>query len=141
VTKVFLDSNILISSICSTDARSNPNKIFKLREDKIIEIYVSTKVTEECRENVKSRFPSFQEECEELLYNCKFLNDCISPYNNIEIMGLPSIDKLIVNTAIFNGMDFFITGNKNDFINLYGNKYDKTIIMSLKDFLSEFNIS
>ncbi|WP_025209881.1 hypothetical protein [Hippea sp. KM1] len=48
---------------------------------------------------------------------------------------LPKADRIILSTAIANGIKYFLTGNTRDFKDLYGKTIGKTIILKPRDFL------
>ena len=48
---------------------------------------------------------------------------------------LPENDRIILSSAVYHGMDFFITGNTKDFLTFYNKKLSNTLILTTKDFL------
>ncbi len=52
-----------------------------------------------------------------------------------ETVALPEADRIILSTAIYNDMNFFLTGNTKDFSKLYRKKINKTMILMPREFL------
>lgn len=48
---------------------------------------------------------------------------------------LPENDRVILTTALYYEMDFFLTGNTRNFKDLYNRKIGKTLILKPADFL------
>lgn len=72
----------------------------------------------------------------ELIKKSKILGDVLADIKYELVNSLPQNDRIILATAISNRMDYFITGNSNDFKNLYHKKIGKTLILKPIDFLS-----
>ncbi|GAB5046832.1 PIN domain-containing protein [Thermodesulfovibrio sp. TK110] len=135
--KVFIDSNILLAAIFTELKGSYPSLIINFGNSKFFELYISNLVEIEVRKNLLIKKPEKLPLLEEVLKYFHKLRDIYVPLN--EIQNLPEADKIILSTAIYNKMDFFITGNTKDFKHLYGKKIIKTMILKPKEFF-EINI-
>lgn len=87
----------------------------------------------EDRKNLTIKKPESLKLFDEVLEAFHKLEDVYIPLRELE--NLSEADKIILSTAIYNKIDYFITGNTRDFKTLYGKKIiDKTIVTP-KEFL------
>lgn len=73
---------------------------------------------------------------DELMRETEIVPDVSVSTNKKELLTLPDNDRIILSTALFHGMDFFLTGNSRDFNSLYHKKIMKTTILTPGDFLN-----
>ena len=131
--KVFLDSNIVFSAAYSGKEKSRSYIFFELQDLNIIEIYISNLVKFETTHNINIKKPEKLDFLNELLNKVNILED-IDIYNQY-IESLPENDRIILSSAIYHNIDFFITGNTKDFLIFYNKKILNTLILSNKNFL------
>ena len=130
--RVMLDTNILISAF-----------VFKSRKinylidylSKSHEIVICSYVVDELKELIKSKFNVKVEELDKFLN--KFPFDLVYSPTTIEnkLFEIRDVDDyIILNTAIIEDVDIFITGDKDFFdVNI-----DKPEIMTTTDFLDKY---
>jgi predicted nucleic acid-binding protein len=133
--KVFLDSNVLFSIAYSGSERSRAYLIYEIQSMGAVEVYVSNLVCREAVFNIKIKKPERLILLNELIKKSKILADVLADIKHELVNSLPQNDRIILATAISNRMDYFITGNSNDFKNLYHKKVGKTLILKPIDFL------
>jgi len=131
--KVFLDTNVIFSAIYTNLQGSYPSLIIKLGIEGAFTLYISELVEIEIKKNVKRKIKEKEHLLNKTLNHFSKLSDVLIEFE--EIKNLPIADKIILSTAIYNKIDFFITGNVKDFSNLYGKSILKTKILTPKDFL------
>ncbi|MBA4349224.1 MAG: hypothetical protein C0415_04455 [Thermodesulfovibrio sp.] len=134
--KVFLDSNILFSIAFYGKEKSRSYLIYELQEWGSVEVYISHIVSEEAALNIRIKKPHALSFLDGVIKKTKMLADVMADTKIKEINKLPLNDRILLTTAIFHGMDFFITGNDKDFKSLYGKKIRKTMILKPVDFLN-----
>lgn len=130
--KVFIDSNVFIAAIISELQGSYPSLIIKLGKLNLIELFISNLVEIEVRKNLTIKKPESLKLFDAVLKDFHKLEDVYIPLR--ELKNLSEADKIILSTAIYNKIDYFITGNKRDFKTLYGKKIINTTIVTPKEF-------
>jgi len=131
--KVFLDSNILFSIIYNDSPHSQLQLFTILQKEKIIDLIISELVVKETYHNIKKKISTKISKLEETLSFFKIVEDNFNFVKEIED-SLPYNDKVILNTAIVYGSDYFITGNTKDFVKFYGNLYKNCMVLKPSDF-------
>lgn len=134
--KVFLDSNVIFSICWSGKEKSRSFLLYELQKRGFFRIFVSQLVHSEAGFNLKTRKPEGMPLFEELMRETELVSDVFASTNRKEILSLPDNDRIIFSTALFHGMDFFITGNTRDFKHLYHKKILKTTVLTPGDFLN-----
>jgi predicted nucleic acid-binding protein len=134
--KVFLDSNILFSIAYTGKEKSRSYLIYEIQSIGNLEVYLSNLVCREAIFNIKIKKTERLILLNELIKKSKILGDVLADIKYELVNSLPQNDRIILATAISNRMDYFITGNSNDFKNLYHKKIGKTLILKPIDFLS-----
>jgi len=129
--KIFLDSNILFSIVYS-DKNTKLSDLFLLQELKKVEIYISNLVKLETTKNVETKIPEKSDKLNDLLSKVEIFDDVLIKYSDIQ--NLPINDRIILSTAIYNKIEYFITGNSNDFRELYFKNIGKTTVLKPADF-------
>ncbi|MEJ5228120.1 PIN domain-containing protein [Thermodesulfovibrio sp.] len=137
--KAFLDSNVLLSAIISELQGSYPSLIIKLGRLNLIELFISNLVEIEVRKNLTIKKTNNLRLFDEVLENLHKLEDVYIQLRELE--NLSMTDKIILSTAIYNRVDYFITGNTRDFKTLYGKKVINTTIVSPKEFFDFLTLS
>ena len=133
--KVFLDSNILFSIVYSGKAKSRSYLLFELQEKRVFSIYVSPIVCEEASLNIRLKRPENHDLLNELIGKAKIVENILMHEEHPKIKNLPQNDRIILLTAVYHQMDFFLTGNDRDFSKLYNQKIGRTLILRPADFL------
>jgi predicted nucleic acid-binding protein len=131
--KVFLDSNVLFSAAYSGKEKSRSYLFFELQDIGIIEIYISNLVKFESINNIKIKRPEKSNFLNELLSKVIIIEDVYIYYDDIK--SLPENDRIILSSAAYHNIDFFITGNTKDFSPFYNKKLSNTLILTPKNFL------
>ncbi|HOV15812.1 MAG TPA: PIN domain-containing protein [Spirochaetota bacterium] len=134
--KVFLDSNIIFSIVYIGDAQNKLYDIYFLSENNKLKVYISDLVKLETEKNILSKKNRNYPFLKDILKKTIIVKDVFEEFRQKEINQLPLNDKIILSTAIHYKIDFFITGNKNDFNNLYFKKFDNTIVLKPSDFIN-----
>lgn len=129
--KIFLDSNILFSIVYSGN-KTKLSDLFLLQDFNKVEIYISNLVKIEMIKNVEIKIPDKIEKLNKLLSKVKILDDVLLKYS--EIQNIPTNDRIILSTAIYNKIEYFITGNTNDFNEFYFKKLGSTTVLKPVDF-------
>jgi predicted nucleic acid-binding protein len=139
--KVFLDSNILFSIAYSGKAKSRSYQLFELQEKGVLNIYVSPLVCGEASLNIKLKRSEHQDFLDELIGKTRLVENILVYEDYPRIKNLPQNDRIILLTAVYHRMDFFLTGNDRDFSKLYNQKVGRTLILRPADFLHKnFNL-
>ncbi|MCL4498271.1 MAG: PIN domain-containing protein [Deltaproteobacteria bacterium] len=131
--KVFLDSNVIFSAAYSGKEKSRSYLFFELQTLNIIKIYISNLVKFESIHNIKIKKPEKLDFLNELLSKADIIEDVDVYYEFAK--NLPENDRIILSSAIYHDIDFFITGNTKDFLTFYNKKLKNTLILTPKDFL------
>lgn len=131
---VFLDSNVLFSIAYSGKDRSRSYLLYELQDAGDIEIYISNLVKEEAMFNINIKKPAASPFLSTLIRHTTVLEDILVNMN-IPMQTLPDNDKIILSTAIHNGIEYFLTGNEHDFKDLYKKRSYRTIILKPAEFL------
>ena len=134
--KVFLDSNVLFSIAYSGKSRSRSYVLYELQRQGYINLHISNLVREEVLFNLQEKRQEAIELIRELLQSTVVLPDISLDLAAAGISRLPENDRLILGTAVFHEMDYFLTGNIRDFKMYYRNKISRTTILSPRDFLN-----
>ncbi len=95
---------------------------------------ISNLVKFESIHNIKIKKPEELYFLNELLNKVNILEDIDVYYQHLE--SLPKNDRIILSSAIYHDIDFFITGNTKDFLTFYNKKLKNTLILTPKDFLN-----
>ena len=114
--KVFLDSNVVFSAAYSGKEKSRSYLFFELQNLSIIKIYISNLVKFESVHNIKIKKPEKLDFLNELLNKADTIEDVDVYYEFAKT--LPENDRIILSSAIYHNVDFFITGNTKDFLEL-----------------------
>ena len=114
--KVFLDSNVVFSAAYSEKEKSSSYIFFELQNLNIIKIYISNLVKFESVHNIKIKKPEKLDFLNELLNKADTIEDVDVYYEFAKT--LPENDRIILSSAIYHNVDFFITGNTKDFLEL-----------------------
>lgn len=130
--KVFLDSNVLFAAVYSGLKGSYPAIILKLGKENFFDLYISSLVEYEVTHNVQKKASNKLSILRGVLKTINKIPDVDLAIEKIKI--LPEKDRIILGTAIYYKMDFFITGNTKDFCNFYGTKIQNTYILTPRDF-------
>jgi predicted nucleic acid-binding protein len=133
--KVFLDSNVLFSITYTGRTRSRAYLLFELQEIGMLEIYLSPLVCEEASINIKLKKPENFGFLSDLITRSEIVENILLPTVHPFMKDLPQNDRIILMTAVYHGMDYFLTGNEKDFFNLYNHRIDRTVILKPADFL------
>ena len=112
--KVFLDSNVLFSTAYSGKEKSRSYLFFELQNINIIKIYISNLVKFESVHNIKIKKPEKLDFLNELLSKTDIIEDVDVYYEFAKT--LPENDRIILSSAVYHNMNFFITGNTKDFL-------------------------
>jgi predicted nucleic acid-binding protein len=131
---VFLDSNVLFSIAYSGTDRSRSYLLYELQDAGDIEIYISNLVKEEAIYNIRIKKPAASPFLSTLIKHTTVLEDILVKMN-IPIQMLPDNDKIILSTAIHNGIEYFLTGNERDFMDLYQKRFYRTTVFRPAEFL------
>jgi len=138
--KVFFDSNVLFSIAYTGREKSRSCLLYELQSPGKIKVYLSTLVCEESAYNIRLKKPQNLSFLDDLIRQSHQLRD-IYPGEDEEatvlesVQRLPLNDRIILTTAVANGMDFFLTGNSRDFKGSYRRKIVRTLILKPADFL------
>lgn len=134
--KIFLDSNVLFSIACSGREKSRAYLIYDMQEADILEVYISGIVSEEAMLNIRNKRPSSFSFLQEIIQRSKILSDVMVDSQNKQISKLPQNDRIILTTALYHEMPFFITGNDKDFKAFYNKRIHNTLILKPADFVN-----
>jgi len=105
--KVFCDSNIFLSAIYTDFKNSYPSLIIKLAENNFFDIYFSNLVELEVKYNIEKKIPQKIDVSNKLFRKFIRVEDVII---ELEILNkLPEKDRIILSTAIYYRMDYFIS--------------------------------
>lgn len=132
---VFLDSNVMFSMAYSGKDKSRSYILIDLKMDGILSLYSSELAVNEAMVNLKEKKPEALKEFEKILRHLTVVEDLHTEINSPLIAELTNNDRVLLLTAVQNGIDFFITGNARDFKNLYHKKINNTLILTPSDFL------
>lgn len=134
--KIFLDSNVLFSIAYTGKDKSRSYLIYEIQTLGMLKVYLSKLVCEEALFNIRRKKPDTEELLNELIDRSEILVDISADLKHAEARKLPQNDRIILSTAVYNKMDFFVTGNEKDFKNLYHKKVLSTLILRPVDFLN-----
>lgn len=134
--KVFLDSNVIFSICWFGRLKSRSYLLYELQGEGFFRIFISRLVQVEARFNLETRRSAGLNLFEELMQKTEIVPDIFAVTDRKELVSLPENDRIIISTALFHRMDFFLTGNTNDFKVLYHNKIMQTTILSPADFIN-----
>jgi predicted nucleic acid-binding protein len=133
---VFLDSNVLFSVAWTGREKSRSAILFELQSLGFVRLFISRLVLEETLFNLREKRPEAIPFVEELLGEVEVVPDLAVEGEDLRVQGLPENDRLILSTAVSQGMDFFLTGNSKDFRGLYRSRIGRTLILSPREFLN-----
>lgn len=129
---VFLDSNVLFSAAYSGE-KSVSYILFELQNGSFINIFISNLVLRETTINLEYKKPDRLDFLNNLINKTIVLSDVMLDLPVLK--SLPQADCVILSTAIFHGVDYFLTGNIKDFKSLYGKTIGDTTVLKPRDFL------
>ena len=135
--KVFLDSNILFSICWSGKEISRTGLFFDLQRQAYIQLFISRLVHDETLFNLQTKRPESVELFNQLVAELTQLQDNFGLTAHPQIMRLPLNDRVIFMTALAHGMEYFITGNRRDFSDLYGQRVGAMLTLKPVDFLNK----
>jgi len=127
--KVFFDTNVLFAAIYSNLKGSYPSLAVKLALSGKVEGYLSHLVLFELEKNVSSKCPDKDQLLRKVLKDFNILQDIDNIFE-----GLPEADGILLSTAIFHGVDIFLTGNISHFQKFFNKKIGRTKVMAPKEF-------
>lgn len=133
--KVFLDSNVLFSVCYSGLEKSRSAILYEIQKAGLIKLYISNLVHREVLHNLEHKKPAAVNLFRKLMKETIVLPDVTIGISGRTIDALPENDRIILLTAVFHEMDFFLTGNERDFQHLYGKTVVKTKPLTPSDFL------
>lgn len=136
IIKVFLDSNILFSIAYSGKRKSRSYLLFELQEMGKLEVFLSPLVCEEASLNIRLKRPENIGLLNELIERSKIIENIFVYTEHALINNLPQNDRIILMTAVYHEMDFFLTGNEKDFSNLYAQRINRTLILKPSEFFA-----
>ena len=134
--KVFLDSNVVFSIAYTGKDRSRSYLIYDIQALGLIKVYLSNLVCEESLFNIRKKKPDAEQLLKELIHKSKALGDIVADLKHAEVNKLPQNDRIILSTAVYHKTDVFVTGNEEDFKNLYHKRVLGTLILRPVDFLN-----
>jgi predicted nucleic acid-binding protein len=134
--KVFLDSNVLFSLAYSGKETSRSYVLYELQRQGHVNLNISNLVREEVLFNLQEKREEALVLVRELLQTTVVLPDISLDLAAAGLSRLPENDRLILGTAVFHEMDYFLTGNIRDFKRYYRNRISRTMILSPRDFLN-----
>jgi predicted nucleic acid-binding protein len=134
--KAFLDSNVLFSIAYSGKETSRSYVLYELQRQGHVNLNISNLVREEVLFNLQEKRKEALELAKELLETTVVLPDISLDLAAAGVSRLPENDRLILGTAVFHEMDYFLTGNIRDFKRYYRNRIFRTMILSPRDFLN-----
>ena len=134
--KVFLDSNVLFSIAYSGKEASRSYVLYELQRQGHVNLNISNLVREEVLFNLQEKREEALELVTELLQTTVVIPDISLDLAAAGVSRLPENDRLILGTAVFHEMDYFLTGNNRDFKKYYRKKISRTMILSPRDFLN-----
>lgn len=134
--KIFLDSNVLFSIAYTGKDKSRSYLIYEIQTLGMLKVYLSKLVCEEALFNIRRKKPDAEEILNESVDRSEILEDIAADVKHAEARKLPQNDRFILSTAVYNKMDFFVTGNEKDFKNLYHKGVLSTLIFRPVDFLN-----
>jgi len=133
--RVFLDSNVLFSIAYTGKDRSRSYLIYEIQALGLLTVCLSNLVCKEAFLNIRRKRPEEEQLLAELLDRSQVLEDMAVDLGNAEIRRLPQSDRIILSTAVYHKVDFFLTGNEKDFKGLYRRRVLGTLILKPGDFL------
>ena len=135
--KGFLDSNVIFSICWSGKEKSLSYLLYELQKEGFFRIFISRLVHDEARFNLETRRSEGMPLFKDLMRETEMVSDVSAVTGRKELVSLPDNDRIILSTALFHRMDFFLTGNTRDFNSFYRNKIIKTTILTPGDFLNK----
>jgi len=127
--KILVDTNILISASCFPD--SKPSKALKFVVDRH-ELVLCDQNIHEFRDVIKRKFPKMYEDSEIFLAELSY--ELIPAIKNTQKTIRDAKDQPILNSAILNGIDMILTGDK-DFLSL---ELEIPRCLTVSDFLDQY---
>lgn len=131
---LFLDSNVIFSVAWSGADKSRAHILFELQERGFVRLFISPLVMEETLSNISSKKPAALPFLRELLKCATLIPEATPKIVDTRVYSLPDNDRLLLQTAVAHGVNWFITGNSRDFQTLYGQRIGKTTIASPREF-------
>lgn len=133
---VFLDSNVLFSVAWTGREKSRSAILFELQSLGFVRLFISRLVLEETMSNLRGKRPEAIPFFEELSGEVEVVPDLVVEGEDRRLKELPENDRVILSTAVAQGMDFFLTGNIRDFRDLYRSRIGQTLILTPREFLN-----
>jgi predicted nucleic acid-binding protein len=133
---VFLDSNVLFSVAWTGREKSRSAILFELQSLGFIRLFISRLVLEETMSNLREKRPEAIPFLEKLSGEAEVVPDMVVEGEDRRLKELPENDRVILSTAVAQGMDFFLTGNSRDFRGLYRRRIGRTMILTPREFLN-----
>ena len=135
--KVFLDSNVVFSICWSGKERSRSYLLYELQQRGFFHIFISRLVHDETKFNLETKRVEAVPLFEELMLESEMVSDIASSAVSSELPALPDNDRIILSTAVFHRMDFFLTGNSRDYKHIFHKKILQTMVLTPADFLNK----
>lgn len=135
--KVFLDSNVVFSICWSGKERSRSYLLYELQQRGFFHIFISRLVHDETKFNLETKRVEAVPLFEELMLESEMVSDIASSAVSSELAALPDNDRIILSTAVFHRMDFFLTGNSRDYKHIFHKKILQTMVLTPADFLNK----
>lgn len=135
--KVFLDSNVVFSICWSGKERSRSYLLYELQQRGFFHIFISRLVHDETKFNLETKRVEAVPLFEELMLESEMVSDIASSAVSSELPALPDNDRIILSTAVFHRMDFFLTGNSRDYKHIFHKKILQTMVLTPAYFLNK----
>lgn len=135
--KVFLDSNVVFSICWSGKERSRSYLLYELQQRGFFHIFISRLVHDETKFNLETKRVEAVPLFEELMLESEMVSDIASSAVSSELAALPDNDRIILSTAVFHRMDFFLTGNSRDYKHIFHKKILQTMVLTPAYFLNK----
>jgi len=135
--KVFLDSNVVFSICWSGKEISRSYLLYELQQRGFFHIFISRLVHDETKFNLETKRVEAVPLFEELMLESEMVSDIASSAVSSELPALPDNDRIILSTAVFHRMDFFLTGNSRDYKHIFHKKILQTMVLTPADFLNK----
>lgn len=129
--RVFLDSNVLFSLCWNGPEGALLGILIELQAHGRMALLASPLVMDETAANLTAKRPAAMVHLEKIAPRLSFAPDAQMPLE----VDLPEKDRFLLSTAVACGADFFITGNKADFADLYGKMVKGTRFLEPRAFL------
>ena len=135
--KVFLDSNVVFSICWSGKERSRSYLLYELQQRGFFHIFISRLIHDETKFNLETKKVEAVPLFEELMLESEMVSDIAFSAVSSELAALPDNDRIILSTAVFHRMDFFLTGNSRDYKHIFHKKILQPRALTPADFLNK----